>query len=361
MDTFHIGHEHQVDHQQRAGRALARICVLFFMSFAIIIYHFSIDLPDSAPPVEVHKTPGIKFNDAAFSTVKIYVHQALTLPRTTLQLAGMVDIINVEPSRILGIEKQTTLRWERDADNALNLAPSNTVYGLTSIYAHTEKDHDVFTAVMRMPLSVCNGLYYSWTCQKNERHELYDNSYCVVLMQSESLQTILDAARDATQTEKIRLEEPYVIGAFCGNPMLQRITAGRRSVYLLNRKKESQDPDRDYLLCRFSKAHRELSQCTDVGMKKYAFGMPLALMYSSAVDTAVTVQYQDNDTLKLITFDGQHLNPKAILKAMPSSSGFLMYSNSYEGSVIFHADLTLLEVDTVVDLESGHDLTIGVM
>ncbi|GBE61929.1 hypothetical protein, conserved [Babesia ovata] len=320
MDAFNLGHEHPVD-QQPDVRAFARVCVLFFMSLAVIVYHFSLDLPDSTPAIEVRQTPAVKFNDMSVTSLKIYVHPALTLPRTSFQLAGMADKINVEPSRILGIEKQTTLRWERDAENALNLSPSNTLYGLTSIYTHMEKEGEMFTGILRMPLSVCRHSYYSWTCQNSEKHAAYDSSYCVVVLQSDSLQTILDTARDAAQTEQIELKEPYVKGTFCGNPMLQRIAAGPDSVYLLNSKKESQEPERDYLLCRFNIEHGELSQCIDVGTKKYSLGMALALMYSPMVDTVATVQYQDTDTLKLVTFDGQQLNTKAILKQLPSASG----------------------------------------
>lgn len=154
---------------------------------------------------QVKKRPSFKFNKTTDASVKIYAHQALTLPRTNFHLANLEDHINIEPSRIIGIEKETTLLWERDADNALNLKPSTNLYGLTALYAHSLGERDVFTGLLRMPRSVCSDRAYSWTCQDNQKHDAFDHSYCVVVLQSDTLQQLLDSAHKATETQQIAL------------------------------------------------------------------------------------------------------------------------------------------------------------
>ncbi|GFE54391.1 serine threonine kinase, putative [Babesia ovis] len=375
---MNIGGIFPVDTQEDGTNTRAQnylhFCVLFLTLTSIVLYTSSSDFKDDLTPQKRHRMPGFKLTELSVPSVKVYVHQALTLPRTSFQLPNFEDTINVEASRIVGIETETTLSWTRNAENALNALPSVNKYGLTGIYVSSIGDTTanrsgqaiadvgdyLFTGLLRLPIEVCSGQGYSWTCQPGAQEETYDNTYCVVVLQSKSLESLLSVAKEASSTQKVRLSDPTVKGAFCGNPLLQRIAAGGNAVYILNRRVGAEKPDDNYMLCKFNTETRELSQCFDIVTRNADATMPLCLVYVKHADTVVSLQYNGDYVLYAAAFDGQELDFKVLFRPLPSSSGFLIYTDVYEGNVIFHGDLSLYEVDTVLNLQSGTDVTMGI-
>ncbi|GIX65355.1 uncharacterized protein BcabD6B2_47900 [Babesia caballi] len=306
--------------------------------------------------------------DTSKLAVKVYVHPALTLPRTNFQMPELVAQANVEPSRIVGIEQGTTLDWANDAGNAVNFTPSANTHGLTAIFTHAEGDTLVYTGILRMPRELCNGKSYSWTCQGDPRHSAYDGSHCVVVLQAARLEELLERATKAVETKDIALKDPMVRGAFCGNPLLQRIAAGRNSVFMMNGKAapEAGEDAREGFLCKFSVDSGDLSQCIDFKLRHLQCGMPLALLYNSSADAVATVQYLEESAIHVVAYDGQTLDPKMVFKTLESPSGgwcetrksraagFFINSETYEDIVLFSCDVEYQAKAALLNFVSGH-------
>ncbi|ORM41525.1 uncharacterized protein BXIN_2443 [Babesia sp. Xinjiang] len=360
IGQFAGGEPHVRDSHSRSPR-LVHLCILLLTVTSLALYTSTSDFSEDSSLLLRPRAPPFRLTELSLPSIKVYLHPALTLPRTNFQLPDLAKNINIEASRILGIEKNTTLNWSSDTESALNLAPSLNIYGLTGIYVHVDNNTQVFTALLRMPIETCRGQMLSWTCQRDDKHAVYDNTHCVVVLQAGGLQSLLIAARDAHKTQSIALTDTQVKGAFCGNPLLQRIAAGDKAVYLLNHKLDTDDAENDYLLCKYSIENREMSQCFDIEARNETFNMPLALIYIRHTDTVLVVHYKTEEYLNAIAFDGQALDFKVIFRPLTSNSGFIIYTDSYGGNVIFHGDLPLYEVDTVLNMESGSDLTMGML
>eukprot|EP00371_Babesia_bovis_P000934 XP_001609581.1 hypothetical protein [Babesia bovis T2Bo] len=133
-------------------------------------------------------------------TIKIKLHKSLTLPRTVYQLPNLEKTINIEASRIIDIEKNSTLTWTRNSPTAINLYPSVNPYGLAGLYMNSNNEEYGYTALLRLPYEICKEQTYSWTCQKQDE---YDNTYCIVVMQSKWLEPLLKVAQNAAETQTI--------------------------------------------------------------------------------------------------------------------------------------------------------------
>lgn len=299
--------------------------------------------------------------DAMDQTTRLYVHKSLTLPRTNFNIANLTSTVNVEPSRIVGIEYSTTLVWTSDADRAMNFQPTPDVYGLAGLYVSSQGGSVKYTALVRMNRSICQGRETSWTCQRNDNHASFDNDYCVIIMESHSLQGLLAAVKTAVSNGVVDMDENIVRGAYCGNPLLQRVAAGGNNVFMLNHKHNTENPSKDYYLCKYNTATDEVSQCIDLANKAVGYKRPLALLYDNVTDSVVSVQYSTQDKLNILVFEGQALNLKALFRPLPSPSGFLLHSEFLEGNIVFHGDLSLYEPDAILNLESGQDITVRPM
>lgn len=346
------------------------ICMVIVTLTSIILYTSTEAIPDLNSETNLEpqragfdimyppKAMQIAQIDPAMPNTKVYLHNALTLARTNFNLANLAKTVNIEPSRILGVANDSTLRWTSHSEKALNFAPHNKLYGLTGLYVTSFNGNEKVTAMLRMPREVCQAQTTSWTCQSKEENKHFDNTHCVVIIAASTVNDVLDVAKVAAETQKINLNEPVIKGAFCGNPLLQRIAAGYNSVFFLNRKQESEGTDRDYMLCKYNTETMELSQCTDIGTKYARYNKPMALIYDAFVDAVFTLQYDRDRVPSMLAFDGQVLNPKTMINSFPSPSGFFLHSESFDGNIVFHGDLSIYEVECIVNLESGRVVTI---
>nr|BAN65911.1 hypothetical protein [Babesia bovis] len=330
------------------------LSILLTVMTIVLLYGSNISNRDIA--YTKRRPTGLKLTELSMPTIKIKLHKSLTLPRTVYQLPNLEKTINIEASRIIDIEKNSTLTWTRNSPTAINLYPSVNPYGLAGLYMNSNNEEYGYTALLRLPYEICKEQTYSWTCQKQDE---YDNTYCIVVMQSKWLEPLLKVAQNAAETQTIDITGRMVKGTFCGNPMLQRIAAGNNAVYLLNHKNDPKNVKSDHLLCKYNTDAKELSLCYNIRIRNMEATMPQALIYVRKNDTLVCPKYIADERLHISTFDGKELNDKVMYKPLPISSGFLIHTDSYEGNVIFHGDLSIYEVDTVLNLQTGTDVTIS--